>query len=304
MAVTTTSAPQQQTAMPAVDLRQLFGATIAFEGVRGANDLAVAQRAAGANMSVDVGTGSAAIQDDHATGGGYYSYTLAATANYAVSAADGTNPRIDRVVIRVRDQALGDAANDIAPFVVAGTPTSGATLVNLTGAAAVPGSSLLLANVLVPAGSSTVTTANIDTTVRRIVNEPAYVEVTAPVTVSGTSGAQTTVVTAQAVTLDGATSVCVEFGAGQVSTSATLNDVVILDLWDGASDLGQIAIVYNVAAAPTHQPVYPKVRLATPSAGSHTYAVKAYRTTANGTVQAGSGGAITQRPIYIRVTKA
>ena len=38
---------------------------------------------------------------------------------------------------------------------LAGTPTAGATLVNLSGAAAVPANSLLLAFVLVPAGDST-----------------------------------------------------------------------------------------------------------------------------------------------------
>lgn len=161
MAQTTASAPQQGVNMPAVDLRQLFGSLVSTEGVRTVTDLVVAQRAAGANMSVDIAAGSAVVQDDHATGGGFYAYTLATAANVAVGAADGTNPRIDRVVVRVRDAAYGDAANDSAPVVVAGTPTAGATLVNLNGAAAVPGSSLLLANVLVPTSSTTVTTANI-----------------------------------------------------------------------------------------------------------------------------------------------
>ena len=50
--------------------------------------------------------------------------------------------------------------------VVPGTATSGATLSNLTGAAAVPNNSLLLANVLIPATSTSITDANIDTTVR------------------------------------------------------------------------------------------------------------------------------------------
>lgn len=169
MAQTTTSSPQQQVNMPAVDLRQMFGGLIAVEGVHVSGDLAVTQRAAGANMSVDVAAGSAFITDDHATGGGFYAYTLAAATNYAVGTADPTNPRIDRVVVRVRDAALGDAANDQGPVVLAGTPTAAANLTNLNGAASVPGSSLLLANVLVPAASSSVTTANIDTTVRTLV---------------------------------------------------------------------------------------------------------------------------------------
>lgn len=148
--------------MPAVDLRQMVGSLVSTEGIKTSTDLAVAQRAAGANMSVDVAAGTAVIQDDHATGGGFYSYTLSATSNVApVTVADATNPRIDRVVVRVRDQALGDAANDAAIVILAGTPTSGATLANLNGAAAVPGSSLLLANILIPAAGTSVTTANI-----------------------------------------------------------------------------------------------------------------------------------------------
>jgi hypothetical protein len=129
------------------------------EGVRTGSELVVSQRAAGANMSIDVSAGSAVINDDHADGGGVYAYTLGAATNVAVTGSDPTNPRIDRVVIRVRDQGLGDAANDQGPVVVAGTPTSGATLANLNGAAAVPGSSVLLANILVPAASSSVTKA-------------------------------------------------------------------------------------------------------------------------------------------------
>lgn len=164
MATTTTSAPQQGVNMPAVDLRQMLGAVISSEGVRTSTDLQVTQRAAGANLSVDVAAGSAAIQDDHATGGGFYAYTLATATNVPVGAADASNPRIDRIVIRVRDSALGDAANDVGPVVVAGTASAGANLTNLTGAAAVPDSSLLLANVLVGAAASTVPNANIDST--------------------------------------------------------------------------------------------------------------------------------------------
>src|SRR4051794_10449382 len=137
MAQTTTSAPQQQVAMPAVDLRQLFGSLVLSEGVRSSTDLAVSQRAAGANMTVDVAAGSAVVQDDHAGGGGFFAFTTSAVTNVAVGGSDPTNPRIDRVIARVRDQALGDAANDQGLVVVAGTATVGATLANLTGAAAV-----------------------------------------------------------------------------------------------------------------------------------------------------------------------
>lgn len=161
MAQLTTSGPQQGVSMPAVDLRQYVGGLVAAEGLRTIADLQVAQRAAGANMSVDVSAGTALFQDDHATGGGFYGYTLATTTNFAVTSAHASLPRIDRVVVKLLDQFLGDASNAISVTVIAGTPTAGATLSNLTGAAAVPSSSLLLANILVPAASSSVTTANI-----------------------------------------------------------------------------------------------------------------------------------------------
>ena len=79
--------------------------------------------------------------------------------------ADGTDPRIDRVVVTIRDGNVDGGANFDAVFqVIAGTPTAGATLVNLLGAAAVPSNSILLANVLIGAGATTITASEIDTT--------------------------------------------------------------------------------------------------------------------------------------------
>lgn len=149
--------------MPAVDLRRLSGIIVLSEGVQQVGHLAVAQRGAGANMSVDIAAGRCYIADDHANGAGYYMGEFTAAENTVIAAADPTNPRIDRVVYRVRDLFYGDAANDSGAFVVPGTPTVGATLANTTGAGAVPGSCLLLGNVLVPAGAASIVTANIDT---------------------------------------------------------------------------------------------------------------------------------------------
>jgi hypothetical protein len=89
----TTSSPQQQINMPAVDLRQFLGTLISSQGVRLTNDLQVAQRASGANMSVDVAAGQCVIADSHASGGGFYHYAQAVTTNVAITAADPTNPR-------------------------------------------------------------------------------------------------------------------------------------------------------------------------------------------------------------------
>jgi len=152
--------------MPAVDVRRMLAALIAAEGVNSSGDFKVSQRAAGANMSVDVAAGSAVVKDDHvgANAGGYYPAVWTGVENVTVTAAHASLPRIDRVVLRIHDAYLGDADNVISIVVVAGTPTAGATLANTNGAAALPDSSLLLANVLVPAASSSVIDANIDTT--------------------------------------------------------------------------------------------------------------------------------------------
>lgn len=147
-------------------------------GVVGSGDFAVSQRAAGANMSVDVATGTAVVAFTSPYGGKRRIVNDAVmnsgtpgspgsgwTATF--TSASGTNPRIDRVVLTVRDSNLDAGGNyDAVLAVVSGTATAGATLTNLSGAAAVPSNSLLLANVLIPAGSTSITTGNIDTTVR------------------------------------------------------------------------------------------------------------------------------------------
>lgn len=161
MTTASTSGPQEQVNLPAVDLRRMYGGLISSEGIATSTDLAVSQRGAGANMSVDVAAGQAYIRDDHTGGGGYYTAAWTAVENVAIPAAHATLPRIDRVCVRVRDNYYADGANDITLYVVQGTATSGATLTNLTGVGTVPGSSLLLANVLVDAAASSIVTAKI-----------------------------------------------------------------------------------------------------------------------------------------------
>lgn len=160
------SAPQEQVAMPSVDVRRMLAVAISAEGVKALNDLKVSQRAAGANMSVDVAAGEAYILDDHAgsNAGGFYWAKNDAAVNLAIAAASPSNPRVDRVILEVLDAFLGDAENTRRLRVLTGTPTAGATLANCNGAAAVPGSALLLGNVLVAASDSSITDGEIDTT--------------------------------------------------------------------------------------------------------------------------------------------
>jgi hypothetical protein len=116
-------------------------------------------------MSVDIQstTGSCLIQGDAVSGQGLYlipSHT--ATINEVVATADATNPRIDQVILEVLDNTHDASGSNLARTrVLTGTPTVGATLNNRSGATALPNSAMRLADILVPAASSSVVTANI-----------------------------------------------------------------------------------------------------------------------------------------------
>lgn len=131
-------------------------------GVMGGTDLMVVQRAAGTNMSVDVGAGAGWIKGSSTARQGLYDIYNDAAVNVGITTANGTNPRIDQIVARIYDTTDGGSAQDIATVeVVTGTATAGATLNNRTGVGALPAHTLLLADVLVGAGVTSITNANI-----------------------------------------------------------------------------------------------------------------------------------------------
>jgi hypothetical protein len=132
------------------------------EGIVGVTDAKVAQRGAGANQTVDVPAGAMWITIDTGTRNGVGHVYNDATANVAVSASNATNPRIDQLVCRWNDSSIPTGSGNVPTFeVVTGTATAGATLDNRTGAAALPNDCLRLADILVPATSTSVVTANI-----------------------------------------------------------------------------------------------------------------------------------------------
>lgn len=99
----------------------------------------------------------------------FYVDTFQTTQNFEWSEsfkpAHATLPRIDRIAVQVRDQNVtggGDTSTDGKFRVISGTPTSGADLSNLTGAAAIPANAFLIANVLVPAAATALVAGNID----------------------------------------------------------------------------------------------------------------------------------------------
>ena len=128
------------------------------EGVSGLPDYRVTQKASGANMSVDVAAGVGWVRGDTATRQGLYHVVNDATVNVVVTTADATDPRIDQVVLRIYDDSYdGSGSFTAALEVLAGTPTASADLDNRSGVATLPDSAMLLADVLVGAGVTSIT---------------------------------------------------------------------------------------------------------------------------------------------------
>ncbi len=139
-------------------------ASLFTPGVVGADAFRVQQRGAGANMSVDVGSGDAetdiAIVAGTSAGQGNYTVRLGdAETNLSVPASNLSNPRIDAVYLVVRDNAY-DSSSRVLPQLayIDGTPAA-------VPVAPSPDASwdayLLLATVAVAAGATSIVDANI-----------------------------------------------------------------------------------------------------------------------------------------------
>lgn len=92
-------------------------------------NLKVVERGAGANMSVDINVGGAIIQGDDQARQGNYLVRCTALENKTVTAAPGSNSRLDLVVVEHLDPDSGGAAGRITQFrVIAGTPAASPVL--------------------------------------------------------------------------------------------------------------------------------------------------------------------------------
>lgn len=118
--------------------------------------LAVGQRGAGTNMSVDIAAGSAVIEGDDQSDQGSYLAITSVLENVAISAAPGSNSRIDLVYYRVNDPNAGGPSGDDSSFGVAvGTADPSPTV------PALPTSAIPLAEILVASGTVAITDAMI-----------------------------------------------------------------------------------------------------------------------------------------------
>ncbi len=115
--------------------------------------------APGGILGVNVSTGEGLVPGSSTTTQGGYYFRGSSTTAASIATASASNPRVDLCCCTVNDAAYTGAANTGVIQIITGTPTSGATLSNLTGAPALPTSSMLLGYVLTPA-NATVTAAS------------------------------------------------------------------------------------------------------------------------------------------------
>lgn len=125
------------------------------EGVLGFGDLKVTQRAAGAGMFVDVAPGRAAIRGDSSVNQGMYQVWSDSVVTLPIASSDGTNPRQDIVVARVRDAFYTGDTDEWKLEVITGQPSA------TPSAPETPDNAIRLAVVTVPANASSITDADI-----------------------------------------------------------------------------------------------------------------------------------------------
>lgn len=117
--------------------------------------LAVSERAAGANMSVDIAAGVAVVEGDDQADQGKYLCRSTGVENRAIATADPNDPRIDLVIARVRDSNVTGTDDDWILEVLTGTPDPSPS------APAVPNTAIALAEVSVAASASSITDSDI-----------------------------------------------------------------------------------------------------------------------------------------------
>lgn len=167
MALVTPPSWLQAGSYPAESDRLNAQALYATTGIIGSASLAVTPNSP-AGMSVRVASGWAAIVGTTQANMGVYTTYNDATTTLTVTTADPTNPRIDRVVVTVRDAYYSGAFNDVIFQVIAGTPAGSPT------APATPANSISLATIAVGAGVTSILAGNItDTRVDVTTNLPA-----------------------------------------------------------------------------------------------------------------------------------
>lgn len=152
----------QNASHPANIFRIATAAPFTTNGILGATELSVAQQAS-PNMSVLLGAGRATIQNTSVsnpagqtwnTGGAYVAYNDAALS-LTVTTSNPSNPRIDICVLTIQDSFYSGATNTAVASIIAGTPSVSPV------PPSAPSNSIILANIAVGAGVTSIVTSNI-----------------------------------------------------------------------------------------------------------------------------------------------
>lgn len=181
MALRTPPSWLQNGSHPAENDRLSVQALYATTGIIGSTSLAVSASSPAA-MSVRVATGWAAIVGTTQSNMGVYTIYNDAQDTLTITAADPTNPRIDRVVATVRDAYYTGAFNDVIFQVVAGTPAGSPS------APATPANSISLATVLVGAAVTQINSGNITDTRTEVTTNLPVGDITSVTAGTGLSG--------------------------------------------------------------------------------------------------------------------
>ncbi len=133
--------------------------------------------------------------------------------------------------------------------------------------------------------------------------EIGYDQITSNVTMPNTG--VFTIISAAAHTFDGNPVICEIYSPlFGISTTGGTIAAFFWQLFEGATQLGTTETAFRSDATPQYAAGVVYKRRFTPSAGSHTYTVKATQNGAGGLAAAGDGTTSNVLPCYVRFTKA
>lgn len=136
--------------------------------------------------------------------------------------------------------------------------------------------------------------------------ELSYVEKTTATSISANSASgANTIVTAAALTFSGTQKILIDFFCSHLFLGTTAISGVFFCLFDGSTQIGELGgIQFGIASTNGYVTPVSLSRVLTPSSGSHTYSIRAYRNDANATLTAGDGTSTNRSPTFIRITTA
>jgi hypothetical protein len=134
--------------------------------------------------------------------------------------------------------------------------------------------------------------------------ELAYNQITASANITGTTAAGANLLIEGTTRSYDGNPIIVELYTFAVQAPNAANVGAYISLWDGGTDIGYLADVFNGSAVSVCMPVYARRRLV-PSVGTHNYRITGWiQGGAASVLFAGPGGAASFPPAYIRVTRA